>query len=240
MATVGDLLELCFRDSGVFAVGEVPQAQDTTDALRRTNMMIGQWNRRRWLVYHLIDTALAMDGSQFYYVGDGGNFSIQRPDQIDAAYIRQTTNQPVDYPLTAIPSYEDYARIALKTITGGPSWYYFYDSGFPLGKIYPLPIPNSQYELHIVTKAVLQSFNGVGDFILMPPEYEQALYYNIMKAMRMAYRMKADDEINRQAKTTLETIRSANFQVATLQMPTVVRGGGGYNVMSDSWGPGNR
>lgn len=242
MASVAKLLDISFRNSGVFGTGQVPQAQDVTDALFALNMMIGQWNRRRWLVYHLIDTAVTCDGSQFYYIGDGGNFAIPRPDQIDAAYIRQmaNTNTPVDYPLRAISSYEDYSRIALKSLQGGPSWMYFYDSGFPLGKIYPLPIPNSQFELHIVTKVVLQRFNSVTDFVLLPPEYEEAIYLNLMVRLRMAYRMKPDPVMVGMAKAALETIRSSNFQVSVLQMPAAVRGGGAYNVMNDQFGSGNR
>ncbi len=236
MSTVGDLLELCFRDSGVFGIGEVPQAQDTTDALKRLNMMIGQWNRRRWLVYQLIDTAVTCDGSQFYYVGDGGNFNIARPDRIEAAFIRQTTpsnNTPVDWPLTLINSYEDYSKIAIKALAAAPSEYLFYDSGFPLGKLYPWPVPNYQYELHILTKAVLQSFSGVADFILLPPEYEQALYFNTMMLMRMAYRLKPDPIIVGQAKSTLNTLRKANQQISTLKMPRAVTRGPAYNIYAD-------
>lgn len=236
MSTVGGLLELCFRDSGVFGTGEVPQAQDTTDALTRLNMMISQWNRRRWLIYQLVDTGVTCDGSQFYYVGVGGNFAIARPDRIEAAYIRQvvpTNPTPIDWPLKIITAYEDYSKIAIKTLTAAPSEYLFYDSGFPLGKLYPWPIPNHQYELHILTKAVLQGFNGVGDFILLPPEYEEAIYFNTMMRMRMAYRMKPDPVISGYAKASLNTIRRSNTQIAHLMMPGPITRGPSYSIYSD-------
>ncbi len=158
------------------------------------------------------------------------------PDRIEAAYIRQvvpTNPTPIDWPLRLISSYEDYSKIAIKTLTAAPSEYLFYDSGFPLGKLYPWPIPNYQYELHILTKAVLQRFNSVDDFVLLPPEYEEAIYLNLMVRLRMAYRMKPDAMMVGLAKAALNTIRRGNTQISVLKMPGPITRGPAYNIASD-------
>lgn len=52
--------------------------------------MIGQFNRRRWLIYHTIDVACPTTGLNVYSVGPGQNFNIPRPDKLeDGCYFRQ-------------------------------------------------------------------------------------------------------------------------------------------------------
>jgi hypothetical protein len=230
MTTCGDFFGLVARDAGVLAVGQTLQAQQVNDMQARANMMISQWKRRRWLVPHLVDVFIRCDGSQSYTIGRGCQIETYRPDQIDAAYARQVIQSvpnQVDYPLRIIRSHEEYSEITLKNMEAGPSWAVFYDSNYPEGRLYPYPLMNDQYELGALT-----------DEILLPPEYNFALYANLMQLTRSAFRLPPDQFIDKQAKSSLETIRSANFQVGTMNMPAAVAGYGGYNIWSDSWGPG--
>lgn len=239
MTQLSDIVNLAFKDAGVFGTGQTPSSDDQADALRRVNQMISQWNRRRWLVYHLIDTAFVCTGAQSYTVGTGGNFNIARPDQLEDAYIRQvvpSTSTPVDFPLRLLQAREDYDRIRLKNLAASPSTHIFYDSDYPSGKVYPWPLPNSNWELHIVTKAVLQSFAALTDALALPPEYEDAIYFSLLQRLRIAYRLPADPAIDGKAKAALNTIRRANFQVGRLRMPRGISRGIAYNIYSDQGG----
>lgn len=239
----GELINIVFRDSGVLGVGQTLQPQDTTDAKRRINMMLNQWKRRRWLVYHLVDHALPMTGARSYTFGAGGNINAPRPDAIESAFLRQVSqsqpNQP-DFPLRLIPSYEDYSQITMKGLQAGPSWALFYDSGYPLGTLYPWPIPNSQYELHVQVKNELVNVGDIADEIVLPPEYELAIYAVQMQMTRSAYRFPPDATIDKLAKGALDTLRSTNFQIGTLGMPRAVMGRGAYDINSDQFGPWGR
>lgn len=239
----GEMIQLIFRDSGVLGVGQTLQAQDVSDAKLRINMMLSQWKRRRWLVYHLVDYSVLMDGSRSYTFGIGGDINAPRTDAIESAFVRQVSqsqpNQP-DYPLRLITSWEDYSRITMKGLQAGPSWGLFYDSGFPLGTLYPWPLSNSQYELHVQVKNELVAVGDIADQIVLPPEYELAIYAEQMRATRSAYRLPPDANIDKMARVALETLRSTNFQVGSLQMPAAVRGRGGYDINSDSYGPWGR
>lgn len=244
-STVADLVNLALEDSGAFSAERPPNYQDTIDALWRLNMMLGQWNRRRWLIYHLVETSVVCDSAKLSYtVGAGGDFAIARPDQIEAAFIRQVVpSYPnvVDWSLIPIFSYEDYSSITVKTLRAAPSQYYFYDSGFPLGKVYPWPVPGSQYELHILTKAVLTTFGALADPINLPPEYFQALYLNLAVTLRMAYDtperpLPPKRDLNGLAKAALQTIRHSNFQIGQLRLPYSITGGPAYDVFSDRGG----
>lgn len=236
MTTAAALINLAFKDSGVLGVGQTPRAEDTNDALLRLNLMIGQWSRRRWLVYCLVDSSVVCDGSLRYSVGAGGDINITRPDRIEAAYIRQVNaspQTPIDWPLELIESREEYSQIAIKTLAAAPSEYLFYESSFPLGYIYPWPLPNDQYSVHILTKAVLQQFAAVSDNVLLPPEYEHLIYVALVNQMRGAYRLKPDPYYIGLQKAAFSTIRKSNFQVGRLSLPPGINKGPAYNVYAD-------
>lgn len=239
MTIVSDLINLALKDSGVLGIGQNAQAEDISDTLRRLNMMLGQWSERRWLVYHLVDTACVCTGAQSYTVGVGGDFNIARPARIEAAYIRQlngTPNQPVDFWLGEIKSREDYSLLALKGLHSSPSDRFFYDSDYPSGKLFPWPIPSDGYEVHIVTKAVLGAFATVADTVILPAEYEEAIYLNLMTRLRVAYRLPADKVQIGLAKAALNTIRRSNFQIGRLRMPAALRRVGSGGIF---WGGGS-
>lgn len=233
--TVNDLIALAFRDSGVFGVGQTPAAQDTNDALNRVNMMLAQWQRRRWLIWHLVTTEILSTGAQSYTVGIGGDFNIQRPDKIESAFFRQVNITPLmpDYPLEVIQAREDYNRITLKSLTAFPQ-YFFYDSDYPTGRFYPWPIAQANiYSLHITTKAVLSQFTSLSQTIDLPPEYYAAIFYNLCARLRPAYGLQPDPSITALAKDALNVIRMANTQITRLQMPDNLVTRGVYDIYSD-------
>jgi hypothetical protein len=237
------MINLILRDSGVLGVGQTAQAQDITDQKSRLNMMLDEWKRNRWLVYCLLDLSVECDGSLYYEIGDGATIDYPRPDEIDAAFARQITaaqpNQP-DFPLRIIKSYEEYSQIALKQLSAGPSWALFYESDYPTGKLYPYPLMSDQYELHVLVKKELDTIVDTAEDIILPPEYHMALYSNGIQLIRSAYGLPPKPFIDKQARTSLQTLRAANFQVGTLNMPAAIRGVGSYNIWNDSFGSSSR
>ena len=121
MTTALDILTLAFKDAGILGVGQSLLPEDYNDALTRMNMMIAQWRIKRWLVWHLVDKSVVSTGAQSYTVGPGGDIDVSvRPDKLESAFFRMLPGangtQSVDYPLTMLFSYEDYARITLKQL----------------------------------------------------------------------------------------------------------------------------
>jgi hypothetical protein len=236
--TAGDIIQDALQAAGVIGVGQVPLAENTQLALRHLNRMIGQWNRKRWLVYHLIDTSFTCDGSQSYSVGPGQQFDIARPDRLEAAFFRQTTTAPanqIDYQLQILQSMEDYSKIALKQLVSF-GYYIFYDSGFPTGRVYPWPLLQNQYDLHIITKAVLTTFDDLATAFDLPPEYEEAIEWNLALRLRPLFQLPPDDTITGMANASLNTVRGANTQISRLTMPAPLNSNGIYNIYSDQNG----
>ena len=145
---------------------------DMNDALSLLVMMLGQWQRKRWLVWNEAETAKVATGSQWYSVGPGGDFNMPRPDKLHGGFCRMKPfggPNPVDIHLSIIESKEDWAKITIKDLKSLPEAL-FYDSAFPLGRVtfYPVP-PANDYELHIFTKAQLPVYVHLTDQLLVPP-----------------------------------------------------------------------
>lgn len=255
MTTPLDIITQALKAAQVISVGETPQAEDANDCLFQLNMMIAQWQQKRWMVYQLVDLSLVSSGLMYYTVGPGGDFdtgSDQRPDKVESAFMRFLNNGTdfsddfsvdfaagaplnTDIVMKCILAREDYNRIWAKRVTG-PAGYFFYDTAFPLGKLYFWPIPNPDiYALHISVKKVISQFTALNQTISLPAEYMAALYYNL--ALRVAPMYGADirPDVNLLAADALETVRGANAQVPTLAMPDgVMSGWSNYNIFNDA------
>lgn len=237
LTTPGILIKRVLKKSGVLGVGQTASADDTQDAFDDLNDMIGQWARKRWLIYHLRDEPLVSAGAQFYTIGPGGDFNIPRPDRLEAAFMRQLYMSPslqTDFPLTVLEAREDYNRVRLKTLTAF-SGYVFYDPDYPLGKIYTVPImPASMYELHITVKQPLNSFVSLVQEVTLPPEYNEAIIYNLACRLRPSYQLPADQQMVVLAETALNVIKNENAQVPLLRLPTALRRRSSkYNYFAD-------
>ena len=238
MVTPLDIVTQSLKKAGVLGVGQTPLAEDTNDALLDLNDMIAQWARKRWLMWHLLDVHKVSTGAMSYTVGVGGDFNTPRPDRLEAAFFRQLVqSQPnqVDYPLELIESRETYNNIALKSLSTFPTSI-FYDAAYPLGVIYPWPVPQATiYEIHLTVKDTLTQFSSLTQTINMPPEFIAAMKFNLAIRLRQAYMLPVDPALVALAKDSLAVIRGANTQIPTLVMPSDLIRPGLYNVYSDQF-----
>lgn len=220
IATAGDLIILALKSAGINGVGQTPSADDANDSLAFLNMLLAQWQRKRWLVWSLVDTAFVSTGAAVYTVGPAGNFAIARPDVIEAAYARLTTGPtPLDISLGVIPSGEEYAAISLKTMPSVPRAVY-YESAYPVGKLHVWPVaPATAYELHIVTKITLPTPLALTTALALPPEYIEALLWSLVVRLAPAYGLDPRPVHIAAMQASLNTLRQANTQIETLSMP---------------------
>ena len=200
-------------------------------------------------------------GKQAYTIGPGGDMDTNlrfnpftqhfdssfgpghvvsaRPNRIESAFLRQLTlsqpNQP-DYPLTQIYSMEDYNRIALKGLSSFPG-YFFYDSSWSVGLVYPWPIPQANiYELFVTVKEQLPPmFATTAQVIDLPYEYYNAIELNLAMRLRPKYGINAlpGDHLPGLAKDALNALRGGNIQIARLQIPGDLVRPQLYNIFSD-------
>ena len=236
--TPRDIINLALKDAGATGEGFTPTSEESTDAFNKLNWMLSQWQRKRWLIWHLIDLSVVSTGAVSYTVGPGGAIATAtRPDRLESAFVRQLTinsgASTVDYPLNIINSRENYSIIALKALQSFPQ-YIFYDSAWPLGAIYPWPVPQSGlYEVHIQVKELLAKFTSLDQTIVLPDEYLAAMHFNLALRLAPGYGGSPNPTVVMLAREALNVLRQANVQISTLRMPGELVRNGIYNPYSD-------
>lgn len=223
------LVEIALRKAGVVGIDEDIEQPVINDAFSDLNDLLAQWQRNRYLIYHLVNYTITSTGAQTYAVGLGQTVNIQpRPDRLESAYLRLVNNSPpgnlpVDIPLDIIPSMENYNQIALKNL-GTLPWRIFYDPTWPVGTLYPWPVPQATiYQIIVTFKETLARFTSLQHEVNLPPEYAPALKFCLARVLRASYQMPADPEINLMARRALNSIRLANVAVPTLGMPDALK-----------------
>ena len=232
-----DLINMASRAAGVLGTGQTMPAEMTATAQLSLNMILGQWAAKRWLTYHTVNYPLVSTGAASYTVGPGGDFNVvARPQNIEAAFVSQNNGaaNQIDTPLQILTSREDYNRIALKSVVSMPSML-FYDNAMPLGTVYFWPVPNAtRYSMTLTLKGTLPTVTTLLADMGLPPEFDEALLYNLACRIRTLYQMGPDPVLIGLAKAGLGTIRQANAQIPRLQIPTALTRGARYNVYSDA------
>jgi hypothetical protein len=242
--TMGDICKAALKECGAVGVGQDPLAEDINDAWARLQWMLMQWEKKRWLVYHLITLSKISTGAQSYTLGPGGDFdtgpNTNRPAKISSAFVRQqyqTQGNAVDYQLEILQSMEDYNWITIKGLMAGPGEAVFMDSNWPLANVYVWPIPqNSIYEIHLTIYAQLQfQFANPATVFDIPYEYYAAMLYNLAQRLRPKYRLGTypGDPLPGMAKDSLAVLRLPGTQITKLRMPSTLRRRGLYNIFSD-------
>ena len=223
---VQQLLANMLVDAGIVGINESIEPAILNRAFTQLNWLLAQWARKRWLVYRIQDYSFVSTGAQTYSVGLKQIVDINpRPDRLEYAFLRflNPSTTPVDIPIRIIPSHEDYSRITVKNI-GSIAWQIFYDPVWPVGLLFPWPIPQASiYELHVGFKVVLPRFSSVQQSINFPPEYEAALNWCGARRLRASYQMPADPTIDSLARDALNTLRLANTAIGVLHMPRALR-----------------
>jgi len=226
----GALITNALVDAGIVGVDEAIEPAILNRAFTQCNWILAQMARKRWLTYRIQDYSVVSNGNQTYSVGLGGDININpRPDRLEYAFLRFLQYQngagslPVDIPIKIIQSHEDYSRITVKNI-GTLPWQVFYDPVWPVGVMFPWPVPQPTiYEMHFGFKVVLPRATGVAQPINFPPEYEVYLNYELARRLRATYQLSEDTTITALAREAANTIRLANQAMGTLVMPTALR-----------------
>jgi hypothetical protein len=220
VTTVQDIVTFAHQQNGVGANGQTLSAFDLASGLTWMQKTLSQWQRRRWLIWQLVDVAATATGALNYTVGTGQSFNVPRPDRIEMAYARLLSGAlPIDYPLSLLNSHEDYAALPIKQLSTFPAAA-FYDPGMPNGLLYVWPLPNAQWEIHMLVKQQIGNVVSLTDVLAMPPEYEEALTWTLAAKLRPSYGLPPDPTINAAMVAAMATIRVANAQIPTLDMPS--------------------
>lgn len=178
---VRDLINRSFRILGVIASGENATAAEASDALQALNSMLGSWSNNGLLIYETKrETLNLVTGQQSFTIGANvaADFNTARPTQITgASYLLNGQ----EYLIDLIPL-EVWNEITDKNVSSISDKLY-YETSFPLGKIYLYPKPESNAQLILSSLKPLVAFTSINDEVELPPGYEECIVFNLAKSM---------------------------------------------------------
>lgn len=260
VTTWGDICKEALAEAGAIGIGMIPLSEDLLYASSKGQDLLQQWERKRWMVYHLLtytvlSTGQGWDGTQLnpYTVGPtlagtltpqisvGAYGFVSRPNRIESAFFRQlitAPNGPVDYPLKMLPSLEDYNQIRLKGLTNFARVCY-YDPAWPLGNLYVYPWPQANiYEVGITVREQLMAnfAASLSTAMNLPFEYHRALKKNIAVEVcpRYGITLPPGSLLLAQAKDSRDCLVAGNTAIPLLNVPSELGRGGMYNIYTDS------
>ena len=68
MTTTLDIINLALLDSGIIGQGQTASAEDANNAYTRLQWMIEQWQRKRYLTFHLLNLQVTSTGQTTPYL----------------------------------------------------------------------------------------------------------------------------------------------------------------------------
>lgn len=207
MATYLDLITRSMRLAGIIGEEESPTAAQAANALATVNDMIAGLNTQSNALYQSSnDSAVLVPGQATYTVGPGGNFSIDRPSRITAAYVDY---QGVSYPLLEATQ-EEYNNITLKTQTQILPRFYLYLNSNPLGTLTLWPVPSEAITLYMSADLVLPPAT-LSAVVVMPPGYEKAWRLELACDLCLEYGKEPSPTLQKMARDASADVKRNNW-----------------------------
>lgn len=236
MATAQDIINSSLRLIRVLEDGETPDASQSTDALNVLNDMLEEWTITKYLTpQYLTENFDLVAGQSSYTIGDSANFNTTRPVRIEAAYIRDGSN---DYPVKLV-NYDEWNKITDKSTSTNLPRVMYYDTSFANGTINLYPEPSdSTVDLYITSWKPFATVSTLLSTVSLPPGYSKAIRYNLALDLAPEYGMTVDAALMRQAENTkaaLKTLNSLSSGVNSSYQTPFSRNGR-YDINSDSYG----
>lgn len=169
-----DLITRAMTLAKLIVPGETPTAEEATDALATLNDIVENWSTESMSVWgNANDTFMTVPLQAVYTIGPGGQFDMDRPERVTAAYTRFNG---VDFALPVVGQ-EEYNDISLKTQVQPIPQKLLYVAEYPLGIITLWPVPSEAMQITLTTDRILAQIPNTATVISYPPGGAKALRY---------------------------------------------------------------
>lgn len=202
-----ELIKRSLAMLGVFGEGQTLEAYQGEQARLTLNNMFEQWNLAGLTVYNMPTGSFSTVANQASYtIGSGGDINVARPMQIEKMYIR---NNDVDYNIPEF-TYQQWADFNLKSLGADIPFGFYYETQFPLGKIYLAGIPTSIYTIYYVTPKAFTAISALSDSVTYPDGYGKAIELNLAVELSVFYPNRLRPEIAQMAAESKENLERLN------------------------------
>lgn len=227
--TAQDLIEAAMRVIGALYAGESASSGELTNGLQALRFMLRGWSARNLSLYYTTQDSITLNGSTSYTIGSSGTINTPRPVSIRGAY---ATSNNVDRPLKIIDEAR-YRILSLKQLSGTVE-YLWYNPDYPLGVLYFYPLASGTVTLDSL-KPLLEPTNVSTDTMQFPPEYDEAIKWNLAIRLAPEFGRQLPPEIVALAREAFDVIMMKNFasQINESRLDILKVSYGRYNI---DWG----
>lgn len=220
MATALEIVTSSARLLGVVRKGMALDNDEATSALDSLNDLLASWASDTLLNVARIRENFTLSSAESFTIGTGKTLDTPAPVHISDAFIRTGT---IDYPLTYI-SEEEYNTLPMKSISGGPSWYYTYSrsSTEDAGTIRLYPVPTGGDVLYLLSEKKTPVISSLSTEVFFPNAgANRAIRYNLALELAPEYGKEPSALLIKIAKDSLGAMRTE-----TARSRKLVYGGG--------------
>jgi len=241
LATALDLCESALKEIGALAASETAPAGEANDALAQLNRFIDVLATEPGSIFYRTRTLATLTANQASFtVGTGGNINIPRPVFIHHVnYVDTTPSPDVEIPLGDGLTEDEYAGLVVKALTSTRPSRWYYSPTYPLGTLYPWPIPSdSGLQWAVYHSSAVSQFAALGDTVSLPPAYEEMLVKNLAVLLAPQFEKQPSPLTLKAAVESLSNIRRANTRRSEMsfEAASLISGGGGfYDIRTDTY-----
>ena len=189
-----DLIKGALRKIGVVAQGEVPTADQYTEAAFALNLLVKAWQVDGMPLWALRTTAIPLTTNvNSYEIGTGKTVNTDKPLKVIQAWNRNVVSN-VDVPMRILTK-QEYSILGNKTTSGNPIQIY-YEPLRDHGVLHLFPTPSSvdatAQQIYITYQRPYEDFNISTDTPDFPQEWYMAVLYGLAVILASEYGVPID------------------------------------------------
>lgn len=203
MPTMRQIITNALMKIGAMGVSDAsPSPADARLGLDTLNEVFDDWNSMRHAVYAQQFTTYTLTPSLSpHTIGPtGATFTVaQRPVTLDGASLILDTGTPPSYQTITVRDWQWYHNQPTPTLESTFPTDVYYQPDWPNGKLYFWPVPQSAYDVELVTRVLLSQVDLNDDFSL-PPGYQNAITLTLAERLCVPFTKPITPDLGRQAQ----------------------------------------
>lgn len=230
MTTVKEVINGSLKKLGVFAPGESATATEISDAVSQLNRMLQSWSTHKNGIHAVTTESFNLaNGQQDYTYGSGGDFDSARPVNVLNAWLR---DNGVDF-MVIETTYHNWSRIGDKDLPSYPK-VFLLNPSYPKATLSFYPVPDDTYSIYFHAIKPLAQYASATDSLNLPPEYEEAIEWNLAFRLAPEYIGQIPQVVAMSASETFNHLKSLHSQPVP-QINTNIQSGRtrAYNIYED-------
>lgn len=223
MTTARTHIKSALRKIQVLGAGQTLSNEDAQVGLEILNDMLDGWSVEGNLVKAETRESFPLTtGQASYSISIGGDFNTAPPQEIIAAFVRQSN---IDDPITVIDA-ATYAAISDKSTPGIPRFLYYDDNG----TLFLHPVPVADYTLHLYSHKALSRYTSLDTDVTLAVGAKRAIDQNLAVELAQEFDREPSMQLLRGALKAKNALKASTTRHEYNDRTTDLCGNSPYNI----------